>query len=125
MTKTDSAARAAALAEELAEAGERFVAAVAALAPLAEEIADLEARHRAAAHAAGVTHCQRRPARELAAAVLLGRLGALRPYVPQVAAAAADRAARQLTSMCGAGRVAAPSFAETRGVYTVKIGARP
>jgi hypothetical protein len=84
--------RAAELDADLSVAGERFVAAVAALAPIAEKIARLDAQLRAVA---GRTGCRRRgpsPA-QLAADVVCGNLGALRPHIAFVTTAAADAAA--------------------------------
>jgi hypothetical protein len=81
----------AALAADLAAAGARFVAAVAALTPLAEELAHVDAELRAAEGRAG----QRRPGRgacELAAEIVLGGLAALRPHLPFVTTASADAA---------------------------------
>ena len=103
MTLTETAlARAAALDLQLAAAGAAFAAAVRELEPLAAALADLEGRHRAAAHAAGVTHTRRTAARELAAEVLHGTLGPLRPFVPHVTGAAAERAAEALSAPhCG------------------------
>jgi hypothetical protein len=85
--------RAADLAAELAAAGTRFAAAAAAaLTPIAEELARLDAALRAVE---GRTGCRRRgpsPA-QLAADVVCGHLGALRPHIAFVTTAAADAAA--------------------------------
>lgn len=110
-------ARAEDAAEQLADVGARFVAVANELAAIAAELAALEGQHRAAVNQAG-SPCRRPPARELAAEVVNGRLAALRPYLPHVTAAAADRAAEQLAHHCCAGTVA--SFAETGGVHTVR-----
>ncbi len=117
-TTTEATQRAADLAEQLADVGARFVVAADELAAIAAELAALEGQHRAATNQAGAP-CRRPPARELAVEVLHGRLAALRPYLPHVTTAAADRAAEQLAHPpCGAGSVA--SFAETGGVHVVR-----
>lgn len=92
-----TAARPASLAAALRERAAVFVDLMAAAGAVAAEIADLEARHRAAQHQSGVYHDPRPPARELAADVALGYLGALRPFLPFVTAESADRAAEELT----------------------------
>jgi hypothetical protein len=93
---------AAELAADLAAVGERFVAGVAALAPIAAELAQLDAELRAAE---GRTGCRRRgpsPA-QLAADVVCGNLRALRPHLPFVSEASAERAVDALLSR-GEGR---------------------
>ena len=74
-----------------------FVDLMAAAGAVAAEIADLEARHRAARYQAGDYHYRGPGPRELAADVALGYLGALRPFLPFVTAESADRAAEELT----------------------------
>ena len=94
MTHAD--AHADALAAELRERAAVFVDLMAAAGAVAAEIADLEARRRAALNIAG----QRDPrpgARELAAEVALGFLEPLRPHVPFVTLESACRAAEELT----------------------------
>jgi len=90
--------RADALAADLRARAAVFVDLMAAAAAVAAEIADLEARHRAARHQAGVYHDRRPPARELAADVAHGALSPLRPFVPFVTAESADRAAEMLVA---------------------------
>lgn len=85
-----------ALRAELRAAGQLFADRLSDMVPAAEAVADLEARLRAAENQAGVRD-PRPPARELAADVLHGRLGCLRPYVPFCTAEAADRATEALT----------------------------
>jgi len=94
----ETSPRADALAAELRAAAEKFVDLMAAAGAVAAEIADLEARHRAARHQAGVYHDRRPPARELAADVAHGALSPLRPFVPFVTAESADRAAEMLVT---------------------------
>ena len=80
------------LANDLADAGERFVAAVAALKPLAEDINRVDAILRAAEGRAG--HHRRGPScAQLAADIVCGYLAALRPNLPFVTTASAEAAA--------------------------------
>lgn len=80
------------LAEDLRTAARAYIAAISGLAPLAERIADLEARLRVARHRAGLFTDPCPPARELAVEVLLGRLQALRPYIGPMSAEGTARA---------------------------------
>ena len=93
----ETSPRADALAAELRAAAEKFVDLMAAAGAVAAEIADLEARHRAAQHQSGVYHDRGPGPRALAADVALGLLSALRPHVPFVSAESAVGAAAELT----------------------------
>lgn len=84
------------LGEELRTTGRRFCALVAELGPVAVELADLEARLRAAEHQAGHYHDAHPLARELAVEVPYGHLQALCPYLPQATEATAQHAAEEL-----------------------------
>jgi predicted lipid-binding transport protein (Tim44 family) len=84
------------LAAEMNTAAVAFVTAAEELGPLAADLADADARYRAAVHAAGMS--DRRPlARELAAEVLHGFSGALRPFIPAVTIESGRRAMEALT----------------------------
>jgi hypothetical protein len=96
---TDTEQHALTAADRLAAAGVAFIDAVAELQPLAEELAAAEVDHRVALHQAGVMHCHRPPARELAADVLLAAVGAFRPHVKAVTQESARRSADALRSM--------------------------
>jgi len=87
---------AAALAADLRDRALVFVDLAAELGAVAAELADLEARRRAALIAAGERD-PRPDARELAAEVVYGYLAALRPHVPFVTRESAERAAEELT----------------------------
>ena len=89
--------RAESLAAALRERAATFVDLMAAAGAAAGELADLEARLRAAQHQLGIYHDRGPGARELAADVALGYLSPLRPYVSFVTAESAGRAAEQLT----------------------------
>ena len=95
---TDDLTRVAALALRRRDAGEAFAVGAAELGRLADELGALDAEYNAAAGAAGITD-NGPPARELAAEIALGRLGALRPHLPYTTAAAADRAAEALSRL--------------------------
>jgi hypothetical protein len=83
------------LREDLRTAAVRFCAACVDLEPLAAELADLEGQLCAAEAQAGIFD-HRPGARELAAAVLLSHVGALRPSVPFVGSESAALAEAQL-----------------------------
>jgi hypothetical protein len=91
--------RVVALRRDLRAAAERYVAIAADLGLIADELASLEAQVRAADHQAGIFHGPQPSPSELAAEVLHGRLGALRPYVPFVTLESADRAAEALMTL--------------------------
>lgn len=93
------AERALVTAQEIRLLAVEFIGAMQDAGRLAAALADAEARHRAALSAAGVPHCHRPPARELAAEIALGYLEPLSPYVSMVTASSRDRAAATLTSM--------------------------
>jgi len=89
------AERIVALREDLRTAAARFCDACTDLGPLARELAALEGQLRAAEAQAGIfDHSP--PARELAAAVALGALDALRPHIQFVGSASAAGAEAQL-----------------------------
>ncbi|MEI6448538.1 MAG: hypothetical protein WCP98_01140 [Actinomycetes bacterium] len=73
-----------------------FVDLMAAAGAVAAALAELEARHRAAQHQSGVYHDHGPGPRELAAEVACGYLSPLRPHVPFVTRASADRASEEL-----------------------------
>lgn len=85
------------LRADLRAAGKAFADRLNDLVPAAEAVADLEAQLRCAENLAGVRD-PRPPARELAADVLHGRLGCLRPYVPFCTSESADRATEALVT---------------------------
>jgi hypothetical protein len=90
-----SAERVVTLRAELRTVAARFCAACAELEPLAAELADLDAHLLAAEGQCGIfTHRAR--ARELAAEVVHGHLGALRPHISYVGPEAAALAEAQL-----------------------------
>ena len=95
---TPTATIAESLAADLRARALVFVDLMAAAGAVAVEIADLEARHRAAEHMAGIYHDARPTARELAVEVVHGYLSPLRPFVPFVTAESAARAAEELRS---------------------------
>lgn len=100
------------LVEQLRTTARAYSAALAAVEPLANRLADLEAQLRAAKHRAGVyDDAMLPPARELAADVALGHLQALRPFVSFVGAEALRRADRALLRP-------APGTAAARGRTT-------
>ena len=83
------------LRAELRTVAARFCAACAELEPLAAKLADLEGQLRAAEAQASIFD-PRPGARELAAAVALGALDALRPHIQFVGSASAAGAEAQL-----------------------------
>lgn len=80
----------------LADAAGRYLAALEDLTGPAQELAALEGQLRAAENQGGIFNDLKPPARELAAEVLHGRLGCLRPHLPMVTAESAERAAEAL-----------------------------
>ena len=105
----DLAARIDRLRLELHDAAVAFVARIAEAAPAADRLAHLEAALRAAENQAGI-HSTTPPARELAADMLHGRLGCLRPFVPFTTAESADRATEAL---CAEPAPSAPTAPKT------------
>lgn len=85
------------LRDALREVGCRFCDLVDQLGPIADELADLEARHRAAMHQAGHATDNRPAARELAVEILLNRLRSLRPFLAFVSDESAARSRSELT----------------------------
>jgi hypothetical protein len=99
-TEQNAAAdRAAEAAHELRSVGEQVIAVCETLRPLTERLAALEAQHRAAMTAAGMScHCV--PARSAATDVILAACEPLRPYVRFTSQGGGERAARYLTQPC-------------------------
>jgi hypothetical protein len=89
-------ARAEHLGEELRELAAQFIAVVAELAPIADEVAFLEAQYAAALNQAGCREL-RPPARELLTDVVCGRLRGLAPYLRSVSTHSALRAEECVT----------------------------
>lgn len=85
------------LRHDLAAAGADFAARLDDLVLAAEDLVRLEGELRIAETKASI-HAAGPPARELAADMLHGRLGGLRPFVPFVTVDSADRATEAL---CG------------------------
>ena len=83
------------LAEHLAECVDQSLGAIEETASFCAEVVVADAQYRAALWRDG-TSVDCPPARELLIDVLFGRLDALRPYVPYVGAASAQRAAERL-----------------------------
>ncbi len=97
---TDAAAQSAlAAARDIHALAAEFVDVMQEAGRLAAALADAEARHRVALGQAGVQHCHRPPARELAADVALGYLAPLAPYLQQMSTEGRDRAAKSLTTL--------------------------
>jgi hypothetical protein len=92
--------RLAVLRADLQTIAAHFCAAVAALEPLAKDLADAEACLQAAEGQAG-RHDYCPPARELAVEVLHGHLGALRPCLPFVSRDSAEQAEKRLRGLDG------------------------
>jgi hypothetical protein len=95
LSVTAPAARALALAGELAAAASSLVARAEDVAAAADEVARLEGLYLAAVAQAGL-HDARPSVREHAATLIHGRAHGLRPFVPFTTNASADRAARAL-----------------------------
>lgn len=97
-TETARAAHVETLRQELRVAAEKFVAGIREVEPLADELADAEARLLAAECAAAV-HEFGPPVRQLAAEVVTGLLHALQPNLrPITTREAAERAIEEMLS---------------------------
>lgn len=83
------------LAEEIRTTSRVYAETARQLGEQADKLADLEARYRATLHRLGIYRLLAGP-RELAAEIALGRLQSLRPNLPTMDPAAADRAERAL-----------------------------
>ena len=92
----DAVAELAALADERQNTAVRLVAVARELDAIAADLAAADAEIRARRYQAGLPPASGPTARELAAEVLVGHLGALRPHLPFVSRDSADRAEEQL-----------------------------